>query len=49
MKNNKNLFSTGIAKIILVKGGHGLENVRLNLLPVTISSVRTIGVPTPFL
>jgi hypothetical protein len=23
--------STGISKIILVKGGHGLENVRLNL------------------
>jgi hypothetical protein len=40
---------TGISKIILVKGGHGLENVRLNLFRVTISSVRTIGLPAPFL
>jgi hypothetical protein len=25
----------GISKIILAKGGHGLENVRLNLFSVT--------------
>jgi hypothetical protein len=37
-----------MSKIILVKGGHGLENVRLNLFSVTISSVRTIGLPAPF-
>jgi hypothetical protein len=42
-------YYTGISKIILVKGGHGLENVRLNLLSVTISSVRTIVLPAPFL
>jgi hypothetical protein len=39
--------NTGISKIILVKGGHGLENVSLNLCSVTISSVRTIGLPAP--
>jgi hypothetical protein len=32
-----------------IKGGHGWENVRLNLIRVTISSVRTIGLPAPFL
>jgi hypothetical protein len=32
-------YCTGISKIILAKGGHGLENVRLNLFRVTISSV----------
>jgi hypothetical protein len=35
-----NKHYTGILKIILVKGSHGLENVRLNLFSVTISSVR---------
>jgi hypothetical protein len=44
-----NQHYTGISKIIPVKGGHGLENVRLNLFSVTISSVRTIGLPAPFL
>jgi hypothetical protein len=39
----------GISKVILVKGGHGLENVCLNVFSVTISSVRTIGLPAPFL
>jgi hypothetical protein len=46
---NKLFHYTGISKIILVKGGHGLENVRLNLFRVTISSVRTIGLRAPFL
>jgi hypothetical protein len=41
--------NTEISKIVLVKGGHGLEDVRLNLFSVTISSVRTIGLPAPFL
>jgi hypothetical protein len=40
---------TGISKIILVKDGHGLENVHLNLIRVTISSVRTTDLPAPFL
>jgi hypothetical protein len=35
--------------MILVKDGHGLENVRLNLFSVMISSVRTTGLPAPFL
>jgi hypothetical protein len=39
----------GISKVILVKGGHGLENVCLNVFSVTISSVRTIGLPASFL
>jgi hypothetical protein len=34
--------------MILVKDGHGLENVRLNLFSVTISSVRTISLPPAF-
>jgi hypothetical protein len=42
-------FCTGISKIKLFKGGYGLENVRLNVFRVTISSVRTIGLPAPFL
>jgi hypothetical protein len=31
--------NTGISKNIVVKGGHELENVRLHLFRVTISSV----------
>jgi hypothetical protein len=41
-------YSTGISKTILVKGGHGLENVRLNLIRVMISWARTIGLPHLF-
>jgi hypothetical protein len=40
---------TGISKMILVKDGHGLENVRLNLFSVMISSVRTISLAASFL
>jgi hypothetical protein len=32
-----------------IKGGYELENLRLILIRVTISSVRTIGLPAPFL
>jgi hypothetical protein len=35
-------INTGISKIILVQGGHGLENVSLNLFRVAI------GLPAPF-
>jgi hypothetical protein len=38
---------TGISKIILAKGSHGLKNDRLNLFRVTISSERTIGMDWP--
>jgi hypothetical protein len=33
----------GILKIILVKSGHGLENVRLNLFRVTIYSYERLA------
>jgi hypothetical protein len=33
-----NFNNTGISKILLIKGGHGLGNVRLNLFRMTISS-----------
>jgi hypothetical protein len=42
------MCDTGISNIILVKGDHGLENVRLNLFRVTISSIQTVGLPAPF-
>jgi hypothetical protein len=42
------MCDTRISNIILVKGGHELENVRLNLFRVTISSIRTVDLPAPF-
>jgi hypothetical protein len=33
-KQREPCLPTGMSKIILVKGGHGLENVRLNLFRV---------------
>jgi hypothetical protein len=35
LKRLRTIVNIGILKIILVKGGHGLENVRLNLFNVT--------------
>jgi hypothetical protein len=43
------LHYTVILKNILVKDGYRLENDRPNLFRVMISSVRTIGLPAPFL